>query len=50
MSDGYDLDEHGGYRREPHPGKEFDDYAVGQVVPVPRYYGTMTWIFPVGED
>lgn len=42
---GYDSEKSSGFRREPHPGKGFEDYNNGDVVPVPRYYGTVTWIF-----
>lgn len=41
----YDRERPSGTRREPHPGKTFEDYETGDVVPVPEYFGTVTWIF-----
>lgn len=41
----YDGERPSGRRREPHPGKTFEDYETGAVVPIPEYIGTMTWIW-----
>lgn len=36
--------------REKVGGRELEDFDVGEMVPCPRYYGTMTWVFEWGEQ
>ena len=40
------MSEQTGTRIDPLPDKEFENFKNGDIVPVPRYYGTFTWIFP----
>lgn len=40
----YDGELISGTRRDPNPAKTFEDFEAGDVVPVPEYFGTETWI------
>lgn len=41
-----DFDGERGHRTDPLPKMAFEDFDSGAMVPVPRYAGAISWVFP----